>query len=425
MAYNKQNFKGGNKLYAAQLNAMDEQISRNEANIAEKIGASELNNAVEVALTQAKESGEFDGAQGIPGEKGDKGDTGAQGPQGEKGDKGDIGATGENGADGKDGASVTVTNVTTSNADGGSNVVTFSDGKTLTVKNGSKGGTGEKGEKGDKGDIGATGTKGDKGDKGDPGSDAAVTADNIRSALGYTPANAEAVDGKVAKNQGAVNAGKILIVGSDGILTLADMPEVGVIGDVVGTLDESNNLLLSGNIAEGTYPLKWLMDDGSYTDAGTLTVVLTPEEPEPEAVINWIPNSTNADGTPYVGTNGEKGYKTGYRLSSSGGTESAQAGYEVTGFIPVKWGDTIYLKGIVTGTDGKNNICFYKSDKTHINGAYTGSVFTETSGDVKYRTLAKGILDDLTTNASNIAFMRLSSSEITDNSIITINQPIE
>lgn len=205
MAYNKQNFKGGNKLYAAQLNAMDEQISRNEANIAEKIGASELNNAVEVALTQAKESGEFDGAQGIPGEKGDKGDTGAQGPQGEKGDKGDIGATGENGADGKDGASVTVTNVTTSNADGGSNVVTFSDGKTLTVKNGSKGGTGEKGEKGDKGDtgakgdkgdkgdIGATGTKGDKGDKGDPGSDAAVTADNIRSALGYTPANAEEI----------------------------------------------------------------------------------------------------------------------------------------------------------------------------------------------------------------------------------------
>ena len=42
--------------------------------------------------------------------------------------------------------------------------------------------------KGDKGDPGADGAKGDKGDKGDPGSDANVTSDNIKKALGYTPA---------------------------------------------------------------------------------------------------------------------------------------------------------------------------------------------------------------------------------------------
>lgn len=40
---------------------------------------------------------------------------------------------------GQNGNSVTVENVTESTADGGSNVVTFSDGKTLTVRNGSKG----------------------------------------------------------------------------------------------------------------------------------------------------------------------------------------------------------------------------------------------------------------------------------------------
>lgn len=56
-----------------------------------------------------------------------------------KGEKGDTGSAG------KDGTSVTVSNVTTSTADGGSNVVTFSDGKTLTVKNGSKGSTGAAG----------------------------------------------------------------------------------------------------------------------------------------------------------------------------------------------------------------------------------------------------------------------------------------
>ena len=58
---------------------------------------------------------------------------------------------------------------------------------------GATGATGAQGPKGDTGDTGATGPKGDKGDKGDTGtqgpagSDAQVTAQNIASALGYTP----------------------------------------------------------------------------------------------------------------------------------------------------------------------------------------------------------------------------------------------
>ena len=58
-----------------------------------------------------------------------------------------IGVTGT-GADGKDGTSVTVKSVSESSADGGSNVVTFSDGKTVTIKNGSKGSDGLQGEQG-------------------------------------------------------------------------------------------------------------------------------------------------------------------------------------------------------------------------------------------------------------------------------------
>ena len=91
----------------------------------------DVGTAVNEALTAAKASGEFDGADGITptigdngnwflgatdtgkpsrGEKGDTGATGAQGPQGEmgpqgprgeKGDKGDKGDTGATGADGK------------------------------------------------------------------------------------------------------------------------------------------------------------------------------------------------------------------------------------------------------------------------------------------------------------------------------------
>lgn len=59
------------------------------------------------------------------------------------------GADGKDGINGKDGTSVTVSKVTESTADGGSNVVAFSDGKTLAVKNGSKGNKGDKGDKGD------------------------------------------------------------------------------------------------------------------------------------------------------------------------------------------------------------------------------------------------------------------------------------
>lgn len=64
---------------------------------ADKLDTDKLNEAIDTALAQAKESGEFDGPagpQGAKGDKGDKGETGATGPQGPKGEKGDTGAQG-------------------------------------------------------------------------------------------------------------------------------------------------------------------------------------------------------------------------------------------------------------------------------------------------------------------------------------------
>lgn len=136
------------------------------------------------------------GADGAKGDKGDPGEQGIQGIQGEKGEKGDTGAPGKDGSNGKDGVSathswngttltitsasgtssanlkgekgdtgdtgasgtsVTVKSVSESTADGGSNVVTFSDGKTITIKNGSKGSTGATGATGSAGKDGAAG----------------------------------------------------------------------------------------------------------------------------------------------------------------------------------------------------------------------------------------------------------------------------
>ena len=104
---------------------------------------------VNVALTEAKESGDFKGDKGDTGEpgpigpqgiQGPKGDTGIAGPPGEKGDKGDIGETGP------------------------------------------------RGEKGD------TGIQGPKGDKGDPGDDYILTAADKAEIAGMIDAPSEIDD---------------------------------------------------------------------------------------------------------------------------------------------------------------------------------------------------------------------------------------
>ena len=94
-------------------------------------------------LLQAIHNGQLTGPQGPQGEKGE---TGPQGPKGDTGDTGPQGPQGE------------------------------------------KGETGPQGPKGDTGDTGP------QGPKGDTGSDANVTAGNIESALGYTPASGDDVN---------------------------------------------------------------------------------------------------------------------------------------------------------------------------------------------------------------------------------------
>lgn len=104
---------------------------------------------------------------------------GKDGEKGEKGEQGEKGADGEDGYtprknfdyfDGKDGVGIQeIVTLTESKVDGGTSyyeiVLTNGIRKQIAVKNGSKGSQGEK------------------------GSDATVTTENIKKALGYTPAN--------------------------------------------------------------------------------------------------------------------------------------------------------------------------------------------------------------------------------------------
>lgn len=126
-----------------------------------------------------------------------------------------------------------------------------------------------------------------------------------------------------------------------------------------------------------------------------------------------------------------KGYAAGYRLGS-GGTESAASGKFVTGFIPVKQGDTITLDGVGVNATANDNdyIALYDSNGTKLFSRYgyawiaqTGAIFaphTESDGVITSFTLTGGTHSGTAYDFSNVAYMRISAGSITDSSAIYV-----
>lgn len=200
--------------------------------------------------------------------------------------------------------------------------------------------------------------------------------------------------------------------------------EVDAKGDVIGYIDSENNIVLSGALADGTYTVKYEMEDGTVIDIGNMELGAVVE------IINVLPLSVDASGNPYVGTNGEKGYKRGYKLSSSSGNEGAVSATTacVSGFIKLPEGkqSEIRIKDVTLSnyTGGTiNNICFYKADKTLQKG--TGG--TSGAFDTKV-SVSNGVYLIETKNWFTIdnlpVYMRFSCGEITDETIVTIDQEI-
>jgi hypothetical protein len=50
------------------------------------------------------------------------------------------------------------------------------------------------------------------------------------------------------------------------------LPEGGISGDVVGNVDSANNIVLAGNLADGTYKLKYEYDDGDVREVGSIVI---------------------------------------------------------------------------------------------------------------------------------------------------------
>lgn len=150
--------------------------------------------------------------------------------------------------------------------------------------------------------------------------------------------------------------------------------------------------------------------------------MLTEKEAETgPSYTNLLPLAVQSDGkTLYVGDNGEKGYRSNYRVSSSG-VEKSATDYYATGFITVKQGDTVRIKGM-SGTDGSGYCVAYFGIQ-----ATTPWVTTSAASPVN-------ALLSLTADANNVRtfsvvdvnvlYMRLTFKGNPDDIIITVNEEI-
>ena len=339
--------------------------------ISNKLNSSELPTAINTALAQAKANGEFDG---------------------------------------KDGTSITVKSVSESTADGGSNVVTFSDGKTLTIKNGSKGSTGATGVTGPAGPAGKTPIKGTD---------------------YWTEDDQETIIQRVLTELGAI--------------------------PVFGMVDENNNIILTAVLADGTYQLKYADADGNVTDICTYNhnyapapdVPDVPDVPTP-TYTNVLPLAKGEDGNPYNGT----GYAVGKRINSSWNetnvsVTTATNPVFLTGRIPIPAGATVRFKNCYIDTNGVNGSMNDAADKAYYGHGLSGLYgcmlyYNPTSGTgnksgtnytwnnfVSYSNLASapavdsnGYVTEFTFNTTETMYARFVLGGDPTTAVITINEPI-
>lgn len=173
---------------------------------------------------------------------------------------------------------------------------------------------------------------------------------------------------------------------------------------------------------------------------GNVTVTVVGMKAAPKYT-NLIPLSTDSNGNPY---NGGKGWKADTRLNTAG-VEASYTGIEVIGFIPIKLGDVIYLKDVGAYAHGSHAnkdqqyFVVYDANKNKLESAVIsylnpdGNTVEFENGDLSVS--GRKLIQINTANAasrdgskdwrkSNMAYFRLSAAEITDDSIITVNEPI-
>lgn len=134
---------------------------------------------------------------------------------------------------------------------------------------------------------------------------------------------------------------------------------------------------------------------------------------------NKLPLAIDSSGNEYIGAGGEDGYNPGYRVSSSGEEKSADAKFGCTGFIPAVKGDIIRIKNVTQAT-ASNDGASYSTAYFFTSG------YTKTTGTISLinETYENGVYTFTIPNYDTIAYFRITLIDITDNTIITVNEEI-
>jgi hypothetical protein len=143
---------------------------------------------------------------------------------------------------------------------------------------------------------------------------------------------------------------------------------------------------------------------------------------------NVLPLAIDANDGDYKGDNGEDGYNTGKKISVSSGNESSASAC-VSGFIKLPEGEQsqIRIKNITLSASASiNNFVFYNANKEKISGYYSGagvagsfhSDISVTDGVYLFRTETWFPIDKIP------VYFRFSCLEITDDTIVTVNEEI-
>lgn len=427
------------------------------ADAAKAVKAAEDAAKVYASVQKDLEEGKLKGEKGDPGPKGDPGAAGAAGPQGPKGDMGATGPQGPKGADG----TMTFEDLTEEQKESLRGETGPAGPKGDTGAQGPKGDTGPEGPQGKqgpqgvagpagptgatgpKGEKGATGATGPQGPKGDTGSDATVTADSIKTALGYTPvkpgdvltvptaeisANTAARHTHANKSVLDTITGQVTAENVDNPANTTDLVQYGAfliaaqqiisqIPSVPDSLKNPNALTIKVGGTTTVY-------DGSaaksveITGAGDLVTKTSEILP---AYTNQIPLSTDASGAVLNGI----GYQSG-TLNMSGAVATGTS--FVSGFIRVKKGDVIRVKDPSSPSFSTGLVfAMYKSDKATGNniGRYINTMQTNNAyGAVS---ISGNVLTWDTSSIgyyfwNDFAYLRVTTNSA--DSIVTINQEI-
>lgn len=212
------------------------------------------------------------GPQGPKGPKGEKGDVGPQGPQGPQGEKGEQG---------NDGTSLNILGTKESEADlplsAEKNDAYLINGEIWVFDGTNWNNAGNiQGPQGPQGPVGPQGPKGDpgpqgvKGDPGEPGKDGASathswngTVLTVTSASGTSSADLKGDKGDTGPAYTLTETDQEAIVQQ--VVVAMGMP-------VVGTVDVNNNIILTGQLRDGTYRIMYEYADGTLIDVGTICI---------------------------------------------------------------------------------------------------------------------------------------------------------